>query len=68
MSQSSEEETVWVPRTFLASDRVRSYHWATNCPRAREGEDMIRVPLAAVLSSPRLKACPACQPRALTDI
>jgi hypothetical protein len=64
MSRSSESDTVWVPRNFLAADRIRSYHWDDGCPRAPERGELVQVPFAAVLSSPRLKACPACDPRA----
>jgi hypothetical protein len=62
MSQSSEISTVWVPRNFLGSDRVRSYHWDDRCPRAPERGELVEAPYAAVRSSPRLKACPACDP------
>jgi hypothetical protein len=63
-SQSADHETVWVPRQFLSSERVRSYHWDGDCPRAPERDELVEVPYAAVLASPRLKACPACDPRA----
>lgn len=62
MSQPSETTTVWVPRNFLGSDRVRSYHWDDRCSRAPERGELVEAPYAAVRSSPRLKACPACAP------
>jgi hypothetical protein len=64
LSESTEHETVWVPRQFLASERVRSYHWDDDCARAPESDELVEVPYGAVLSSPRLKPCPACAPRA----
>ena len=62
MSQQFEIHTVWVPRNFMGSDRVRSYHWDDRCPRAPERSELVEAPYAAVRSSPRLKACPACDP------
>jgi hypothetical protein len=59
---SENAEIVWVPKSFLASGRVRSYHWDPSCPRAPERAELIEVALPAVLASPRLKACPACDP------
>ena len=56
-------QSVWISLRFVADERQRAYHWSSDCLRAPAPGSLLELPLTAVVSSPRLVACPLCKPR-----